>query len=141
MLPHVTMELPQLIVTERLTLVRREGMDASTIAFTIDTTPNRTSIGTGSLTPRDDGDWHVDVTIDSTAQGIGYGREAGRALVSLAFAELGAARVVVEVPLENERAQQLVEHLGFNGQGTARGARRYVTWRAPGVKPPARRKR
>lgn len=136
----MTAELPQVIVTERLTLVRREGSERP-IEFAVDTTKHRASIGTCSLSPREEDDWRVDLSLEASAQGVGYGREAGRALLSLAFSELRAARVVVEIPPDNERALRLAEHLGFNGQGTKEGLRRYVTWRAPGVAPPPRRKR
>lgn len=136
----MTVELPQVVVTERLTLVRREGATPP-IEFQIDTTANRASIGMGSLAPREDGDWRVHLSLEEAARGVGFGREAGRALLSLAFAELGATRVVVEVALENERGTRLAEHLGMNGQGVEDGARLYITWRPPGVDPPRRRKR
>ena len=53
--------------------------------------------------------------------GKGCGLEAGRALVDLAFGELGLARLWAQVHASNVASARLLEKLGFVYEGTLRG--------------------
>ena len=130
--------LPEVIVTERLTLARREDVVAPAADFVIRTTADDLTIGDAGLAPLGEGDWSVDLRVAEPWRQQGFGREAGRALLGLAFSELGAARVVVAFDRDNEAAQALAERLGLNGQGIQEGRRRYMAWRPPGATPPRR---
>lgn len=136
----MTHALPEVVVTERLTLAHRDDSE-QTVAFDIRKTTDDDPVGKGSLCPLEAGDWRVELSIHDALQGRGYGREAARALLGLAFSELRATCVIVDIPLENERATRIAERMGMNGQGGKEGARRYMLWRAPGSTPPRRQRR
>ena len=134
-------DLPDVIVTERLTLARRGEDERSGVGFAVRTTREGLDIGTAHVAPLDAGDWSVGLSIREDDRRRGYGHEAARALLGVVFSELGAARALVAVPLDSDAGQRLAERLGMNGQGVHAGARRYLAWRAPGATPPQRGRR
>jgi ribosomal-protein-alanine N-acetyltransferase len=56
--------------------------------------------------------------------GWGYATEAMRALLYFAFVEMGIARVVTNVPKENERARRVAENAGMVDIGPAEAENR-----------------
>ena len=59
---------------------------------------------------------------DSRAHGQGYAREAGQAVLGLAFTEWGAQKVISGTALVNRPAVRLLERLGFQRVAESRGA-------------------
>eukprot|EP01039_Chlorochromonas_danica_P006474 gene6474-7139_t len=57
------------------------------------------------------------VTFDIEAQGQGYAREAVASVVELLFERYNKHRLVATVDALNERAQRLLEYLGFRREG------------------------
>ncbi|MDT3329261.1 GNAT family protein [Microbacterium sp. KSW-18] len=58
---------------------------------------------------------------DSTVRGLGYGTEAGRAVVEWGFS-IGLHRIYLEVYAFNPSAQRSYEKIGFRHEGRAREA-------------------
>jgi ribosomal-protein-serine acetyltransferase len=54
------------------------------------------------------------------AEGRGHVRRACRALIDIAFAELGLHRVVIRAGVENARSRAIPQRLGFTYEGVAR---------------------
>ncbi|MFV1958067.1 MAG: GNAT family N-acetyltransferase [Planctomycetota bacterium] len=139
-------DAPLVIVTERLTLVPEapRAKDGA-LAHTIRLTRGEETVGRGVLAPLEGGDWRLEITLEEGARGFGFAREAGRALLGHAFGEVGARRVAAFVDPRDEAAGRLSTRLGFHDQGPAGpeapGRRRLLTWRAPGPRPPKRRRR
>lgn len=53
----------------------------------------------------------------------GYGTAATKASLELAFNEYGLYRIWVDIPVYNEAARQMFDHLGFVHEGTLRKSR------------------
>ncbi len=66
--------------------------------------------------------YNLGFIFDSRAQGRGYASEAGKAVLSLAFAEWGAQRIISGTALVNRSAVKLLERLGFQRVAESRGA-------------------
>jgi ribosomal-protein-serine acetyltransferase len=58
--------------------------------------------------------------ISSELEGRGYVTRACRALIDLAFGELGVHRVVIRAGTENKRSRAIPERLGFTQEGVHR---------------------
>lgn len=106
-------DLPPIVVTERL-LLRRRGPHLAIYAITT-RAEDAPRLGDARLAPHDEHDDAriADVTLLPEARGHGYGREAGRALLAVAFAEGGARYVDVFVAMDDPAAVATATHLGL----------------------------
>lgn len=62
--------------------------------------------------------------IDSEHEGRGFVTRAVRALVEIAFVELGVNRIAIRAGVENHRSRAIPERLGFTLEGVERGGGR-----------------
>ncbi len=97
--------------------------DGSALWFAIALSPDSPAIGECDLSEidRQHGRAELGFLFARAHWGKGYGLEAGRALVDLAFGELGLARLWARVHAGNVASARLLEKLGFVYEGTLRG--------------------